>query len=305
MQQCALLVLALVVAPAGASAVSVENTAREWLQRHQTPTDDQLGELKNANPDAYAMVKALLTKHSMGLVKLAPAERGPDVFRSMMTPSHLAASRPQVNVPYADTGASAPVDNMHYSPKAAADKDEQMVDRLLGAVAGLSGSKGKKIALLRKRQRHQKEEVEDPFAKDMADFGVAAQTTMAPVAQPAETPQVEEQQQPDKQNAYLKGIDLSGDMPAVVGAKHGIMKHAHTHDPNNYLATFSFGAEEPAPEPEAPKPKKVVAPKPKKDSSFLKWLGLVKKAPAPQEAPAVVAQPAKKPVNSYLVGFLN
>lgn len=293
MQQRALLVLAFGVASAGASAVSAASTASEWLQKHQTPTDDQLGELKNANPDAYAMVKALLTKHSMGLVKLAPEQRGPDVFRNMMTPSHLAAHRPQAYM-----GASTPVDNMKYNPKAAADKDEQMVDKLLGAVAGLSGAKGKKIALLRKR--HHKEEVESPFANDMAAFGVAAQTTMAPAAQPEEAPQVEEQQQPDKhENSYLKGIDLTGDMPSVAPKKH-----AHAHDPNNYLATFSFGDDAP-PVPEAPKPKKVAAPKPKKDNSFLKWLGFVKKAPAPQEAPAVAAQPAKQPVNSYLVGFLN
>lgn len=309
MQQRSILVCALLVAPAVASAVSAESAAREWLQYHTSPTDDQLGELKNANPDAYAMVKALLTKHKMGLVKLAPEERGPDVFKRMMTPRHLAASRPQVSVPYGDAemGASPPVDNMHYNPNAAADKDERMVDRLLGAVAGLSGAKGKKIALLRKR--HHKQEAENPFAKDMAAFGVETQTTQAPAAFPLEEPQVEEQQPPaaaaHKENSYLKGIDLSGDMPAVLGTKHGDMKHAPRHDSDtNYLATFTFGDGLAPAVQEAPKPKKVATPKPKKSNSFLKWLGFVKKAPAPQEAQAAPAQPAKNRGNPYLVDFL-
>lgn len=311
MQQRALAVFLLLLAPATAAKVSTESAAEAWLKSHKSPTDDQLGELKNANPDAYAMVKALLTKHSMGLVKLSPSERGPDVFRKMMgsSSSHLAASRPQVDMPYAnaDMGASPPVDNMHYNPKAAADKDEMMVDRLLGAVAGLSGAKGRKIALL--RNKHHKQEAEDPFAKDMADWGVAP-TTQAPAAVPVEEPQVEQQPAAPahKENSYLKGLDLSGDMPMVLGAKHGAVKQAAHHESTgnaNYLAGFSFDDGMAAAPEEAPKPKQVVAAKPKKDNSFLKWLGLVKKAPAPEEAPVVAAQPAKKPGNPYLVDFLN
>lgn len=308
MQQRALAVFAFLIAHAAAAKVSTENTAKAWLESHRSPTDDQLGQLKNANPDAYAMVKALLTKHSMGLVKLDASQRGPDVFRNMMTPRHLAPSRPQLDVPYADAQvvASPSVDNMHYDAKAAADKDEMMVDRLLGAVAGLSGAKGKKIALLRKRNH--KQQVEDPFAQDMAAFGVAP-TTQAPAVLPAVATDVEQQQQPaapaHHANSYLKDIDLSGDMPTVRRPKHTVMKHEPNQDSDaNDLASFSFGdAVAQAEAEEAPKPKKVVAPKPKKQNSFLKYLGLVKEAPAPQEAQAVPAQPVKKHSNGW-VDFL-
>jgi len=283
------LVLALLVAPLAASSLSAQ-AARSWLKNHGSPTDDQLGELKNANPDAYAMVKALLTKRSLGLVKLAPSERGPDVFRRMMTPAHLsAAPEPTVALPYAseDVPAAQPVNNMAYNPNAASDRDEASVDKLLAAVAGLAGKKGKKIALLRKR--HHKSE--DPFAEDAAMFGVETNPTPAPV-QAVAAPEVEKQAAParHKVNPYLEGLDLTGDMPEVVGAKHH--HHAALEQHSNYLASFSF--DDSAPAAEAPKPK-VVAPK-KKDNAFLKWLGVVKKAPAPQ------AQP-KKATNSYLVDW--
>lgn len=295
------LVFALLVAPVAASSASAASAATAWLQSHRGPTDDQLGELKNANPDAYAMVKALLSKHSK-VTQLAPSERGADVFRRMMTPRHLSAAEPSVAVPFPDpeVAATQPVmgDQMHYNPNAKADKDESMVDRLLGAVAGLAGSKGKKIALLRQKRHHN--EAENPFAKDYAAFG-DSQPTPAPTLEQVkeiEAPEVKVQvaAAPHRENSYLKGLDLSGDMPEVVGAKHAHNTALESH--SNYLASFSF--DDSAPVVEAPKPK-VVAPKPKKDSVFLKWLGGVKKAAPPQEV--APAQPAKKAVNSYLANI--
>jgi len=301
--QRSLLVFVLLVAPVAASSASAASSATAWLQSHRAPTDDQLGELKNANPDAYAMVKALLSKHTKVVTGLADSERGADVFKRMMTPRHLSAAVPGVAVPYSDpeVAAAQPVmgDQMHYSPNAKADKDESMVDRLLGAVAGLAGPKGKKIALLRQRRHHNEDE--NPFAKDLAAFG-DSQATPAPTLEQVvavEAPEVKQKvAAAPHENSYLKGLDLSGDMPEVVGAKHAAHRAAlESH--GNYLASFSF--DDSAPAVEAPKPKVVAPKKAKKDNVFLKWLSGVKKAPTPQEA--APAQPAKKAVNSYLANI--
>jgi len=277
------------------------------MQNHRSPTDDQLGELKNANPDAYAMVKALLTKRSMGLIKLAPSERGPDVFRRMMTPKHLAlpAAEQSVALPYADAevAAAQPVlsNPMQFNANAAADKDEASVDKLLAAVAGLAGSKGKKIALLRKRNHH---ESEDPFAADAAMFGVEDKPKPAAPVQAVAAPEVQEQSAPaeHKVNPYLDGLDLTGDMPEVVGGKHtgSTRRHAALESHSNYLTAFSFGEEAPV---EAPKP--VVMAKPKKNNVFLKWLGVVKKAPAPKAAESSYLKQGGPKGNPYLVDFLS
>merc|ERR1712129_328160 len=101
------------------------------------------------------------------------------------------------------------------------------------------------------------------------------------------------------ENSYLKGIYLSGDMPVSLRQpkkQNSYLKGIDLSGSADSLATFSFGDAAPA----APKqvPEKVVAPKPKKDNAFLKWLGVVNKAPAPEEKPAEAPQPVKT-TNSY------
>jgi hypothetical protein len=294
----------LLAAPAVASSVSALSAAQAWLQSHKSPTEDQLGELQKANPAAFALVNSLLSKHAKHAASLAPDEMGPDVFRRMMTPRHLAAA-----APHADYGESmslgmsqpAVVDQAHYDPGAAADKDESMVDKLLGAVAGLAGDRGKKIALLRQKRRHNKHQVEDAFAKDRDLFGMDDEPAKpAKPVQATEVPQVRQEtvvEAPKKhENSYLKDIDLSGDMPKALRANHQAPKEVSE---GADLASFSFDESAPA-ATVAPKP---VAPKKKKDNAFLKWLGIVKKAPAPQEQPAAPAQKAPKQ-NSYLADFM-
>lgn len=51
----------------GAVTALSEVRARVWLSSHQG-TPDELDALKTENPDAYALVKALLTKRSLGLL---------------------------------------------------------------------------------------------------------------------------------------------------------------------------------------------------------------------------------------------
>ncbi|CAK0906081.1 unnamed protein product, partial [Prorocentrum cordatum] len=67
------LVLALLALGAGAArrraSTASQSTAREWLRSHgPAPPQDELQELKAANPEAYAIVKALLTKRALGLL---------------------------------------------------------------------------------------------------------------------------------------------------------------------------------------------------------------------------------------------
>jgi hypothetical protein len=303
MQQRSLLVCALLFVPAIALTASASNTAEAWLQSHKSPTDDQLGQLQSANPEAFAIVSSLLKKHSTGQLKLSAEERGPDVFRKMMSPKHLSAvaESNQVALPYAVEDAQpAIVDQAHYNPKSASDKDEAMVDRLLGAVAGLAGDKGKKIALLRQR-RQSKTEDENPLTKDADLFETAPKP--APV-QTLEVPQLEDPApaptvaKSDHENSYLKGIDLSGDMPVVAGAKQGVSK------PKSEGADLqSFNFDDVVPQKPKPAPKKVAPPQPKKDNAFLKYLGFVNKAPAPTEDKVVPAKPTEKQ-NPYLVESL-
>merc|ERR1719316_826512 len=42
--------------------------AREWLRTHEDPDQAGMDELKQTNPDAYAIVQALITKKSLGLL---------------------------------------------------------------------------------------------------------------------------------------------------------------------------------------------------------------------------------------------
>jgi len=304
MQQRILFVVALLVAPAVASSAS--NTATAWLQSHKSPTDNQLGQLASANPAAFAIVQALLNKHAKGEIKLSAEERGPDVFRNMMTPRHLSSAAPNAAVPYASAELAEVrrpvVDQAHYNPSAAADRDESAVSRLLDAVSQLGGKKGKQIALLKQRRSHSV--VANTLTNDASLFADAepapapvqvkaveaqvAAAVQAPVQEPA-TPA------PKAENSYLKGIDLSGDMPKFLSQKKA--KHAVVEDGSDSITSFSFDDSAPT----TPAPKKVAPPK--KENMFLKWLSVGKKAPAPVEQKVVQPAPAATNPYSNWMGF--
>jgi len=305
MQGHAFVVLALLVAPAAASllASSSSSAATSWLESHKSPTDDQLKELQGANPAAFAIVNALLSKHHH--VKKAGEPSGADIFRSMMTPPHLAKAR--AYSPYAEAGlaevGTPVVAQAQFNPNAQSTRDESAVSRLLSAVASMGGKKGQKIQSLLKKHEH-KQEVDNPLAEDASLFEeapkpVAVQAIVVPDVQQmlaAPAPVAPE----EHENSYLKGIDLSGDMPMSLRqpkTQNSYLKGIDLSGSSDSLATFSFGGDAPA--VPTPVPAKVEAPKPKKDNAFLKWLGVVHKAPAPEEKPVVAAQPATK-TNSYL-----
>eukprot|EP00419_Tripos_fusus_P088179 CAMPEP_0172856616 /NCGR_PEP_ID=MMETSP1075-20121228/64146_1 /TAXON_ID=2916 /ORGANISM="Ceratium fusus, Strain PA161109" /LENGTH=212 /DNA_ID=CAMNT_0013703831 /DNA_START=58 /DNA_END=692 /DNA_ORIENTATION=+ len=189
MKACALIVLCL---PSTAAAMSAQSAAEAWLRSHQSPSDGQLGELATANPQAFAIVSALLNKRHKNT--LPEAERGPDVFLKMMGPRHLSAvaEEKKVMVPYnipegEEPSTMAMQDPKNYDPNNAENKDATMVDGLLGAVASLAGKKGDKIALLRKRYHRndeQKQQVADavfsnPFGKVAPTKALATQPPMS------------------------------------------------------------------------------------------------------------------------------
>lgn len=292
MQRCTVLLLALFIVPAATSSASAESAAQAWLKSHKSPTDDQLGELQQSNPAAFALVNSLLSKHAKHMASLTPEERNGDVFRKMMTPRHLSLSVPRIALPAASSEVQA-----QYNPAAAADRDESSVDKLLSAVASMGGDKGKKIALLRQARRKTQAKDDNALLNDANLFGDAAPVTSPPVQAVVETQKlpVDAPHKPRK-NSYLEGLDLSGDMPVVQG-RAGTKHKSEGAD----LTSFSWD-DAVSSALATPAPKKVVAPKPAQPPVFLKWLGLVKKAPAPSvEAEVKPTQPKQ---NSYIANFM-
>jgi len=293
------LVLLVFATPAASFSGSTENAATTWLQSHQAPSADQLGDLKSANPAAYALVNALLNKHRKS--QLPDDERGPDVFRRMLSPKERSAVQSNVAVPYASADLAevqpAVVDQKSYDPHTAADRDETSVSRLLDAVASMGGEKGKKIALLN-HHRHAKQTVDNPLVEDGSLFGTSVDSSDAQVfSHPlkaknivdAPQAQVQSASTTTDENPYLKGIGLDEDLP---GAKRA---HKHLDDTTDSLATFTFGDASPKAEPASePEPSTTAAPMEKKENSFLKWLGVTKKAPAPVEHPLSATKASSK-----------
>lgn len=333
MQRSLLVVLALSAAQL-ASALSVQSVARLFLRNHaeNPPQQDELAELKGENPDAYALVKALLTKRSLGLLdprhptasfvhpsaeqeaQQKQAEQGPEVFSNMLRPGELEeahvqrqsasgeAPMPQVDLPYAAVQPAAHKDWLNWKPEAAgAMSDDQMVQNVLGAVAELKG--GKKAGLLSKNRNALADDaasmdVETPPPAPKPEPVVAApapreNSYLKSVDFGIRAPEAPEK---PKENSYLKGLDLTGDMPQAV-APAGTKRTAQVQsDSTNALASFSWDDSKPQ---EQAKPKVVAQPEVKsngKDHTLLSWLGVVHEAPPPQAVAAPV-----KPANPYLM----
>merc|ERR1719327_1775004 len=99
----AMRVLALALLALGASATRRSATsaslseARVWLKSHgPVPQKDELQDLRNENPEAYAIVKALLTKRSLGLLdpKHPPASFAPG---AQAAPAAASADVPKMS----------------------------------------------------------------------------------------------------------------------------------------------------------------------------------------------------------------
>jgi hypothetical protein len=158
--------LKIVAFSAVAASATEASTAKVWLRAHAAPNQDELAELKGENPDAYAIVKALLTKRSLGLLDpkhptasfastAAPAEAAP------VGTAAFALSEQDQEAVGKKASAAAPVDEdaypeialaprhhdwLNWKPADSAIDDDSMVKNVLGSVANLVGSKPKQAA---------------------------------------------------------------------------------------------------------------------------------------------------------------
>jgi len=149
--------LAVLTAPLSASSVSSSSEAQAWLRNH-AGSPNELDELKGANPEAFAIVQALLTKRSLGLLNnkhptasmtdmnSAPQEEtpGPEAFAKIAQDSgstaqmSMAAAAPKVELPYALPPGHSHHNAMglNWKPDSSA-QDEAMVANVLGMVGGM------------------------------------------------------------------------------------------------------------------------------------------------------------------------
>jgi hypothetical protein len=162
---------AVLCSTACAVSTQAEISAKVWLREHSGGNPDELAELKTENPDAYALVKALLTKRSLGLLDpkhptasfAAPPPKedtdqpsGAEVYAKFATTpkEQLALSGQQSSaspdVPYPDAQNSqsqVPYPEAHGSSqnwmswKPDNNDDDAMVQNVLGAVADLTKKK--------------------------------------------------------------------------------------------------------------------------------------------------------------------
>lgn len=269
---------------AGANAVSAqaEVNARVWLLDH-SGNPDELSDLKTENPDAYALVKALLTKRSLGLLDpkhptasfAAPAPKNDDdqptgaaVYAKFATTEKeqealqgvtVSSSEPypeasaQASVPYPEA-TPASKDWMSWKPHDSAADDDAMVKNVLGAVADLT--KGKKL------RGNADAGSDDSLAAETAAMAQAPEVTSQPVV----TEQVE--------------------VPAVTTTTAQVVAQVAA---DNSLTAFTFDDSVTTTTTQAPQPAKAGS------NPLASWLGLAKphvQTAAPTEA---------KPANPYMM----
>mmetsp|Transcript_64066 Transcript_64066/g.172160 ORF Transcript_64066/g.172160 Transcript_64066/m.172160 type:complete len:311 (+) Transcript_64066:43-975(+) len=282
----------------GCSALSTSATSKAqaaaWLRSHAAPQQDELGELKTVNPMAYAIVQALLTKRSLGLLDprhpspsfAAPPPQhddgemsGVEAFAKIAQES---GEKPKADLAYPDAPAAPSRQNwLSWKPTQSAADDASVVDSVASAEPPAAPAP----------------EASTPPAQSAPP----AQEAL-PAAQPATSAM-------NQENSYLKGIDFfgAGEGAASQKKRHSLVKE----DSHDYLASFSFDDDAPAKpqhsfsahsallppvqqepaEGEAAEPaepaaaaSKPAAPK----NALLAWLGKVEDS---KTAPAALAQP--------------
>jgi len=203
----------VLAAPVAAVTVSTEARAQAqavaFLRVHAAPQQDELAELRAVNPNAYAIVKALLTKRSLGLLDpkhpsasfashAAPIDdatpSGPEAFKAIAQES---GEKSAVAVPYeAAPVASEHHDWLNWKPQQSAVDDEAMVNSVLGAVAQIKGGQNLRGAAVNSDSEAATEE--------------SAESTPPPPP-PSTTPEAHDAPKPAGENSYLKGLDLTVD----------------------------------------------------------------------------------------------
>jgi len=321
-------------------AAAATAAARAWLREHPAAQTDELAELRSENPQAYALVKALLAKRSLGLLdprhpsasfstRSRPAggadalAAGPAAFQGLAGPSHAATAAVYPEV----AAAPAHRDWLNWRPQQSAADDDAMVSNVLGAVAQLKAG-GQDHAEDREAagqatvpgaadqsasQQEAPAKAVAPAVRENAylkgiDLGVAATAPQPPPA--------------SHENSYLKGIDLGTASPDAPRKAAKLLRE----DSTDYLASFSWGDDEPraratsaggavarpaagvsqveaaaAPAGEAQRPEPTEQ-QPRHDNALLAWLSgnSAAHASAAPAAPAAPVQPSAAPGNAYL-----
>lgn len=288
---------------------AAELKANSWLQKHVAPNGDELSELKSENPDAYALVKALLTKRSLGLLDpkhptasfSAPAHDysqdkavGAAVYAKFATTAkeQEALSGSNVAQPYPDASSDADVaftpaapanhDWLNWKPHNSATDDEAMVKSVLGAVADLKGKSLRGTtsndASSFQAEVAQEESIAPEPVTEAAHVQVVS-TTFTPVTDA--TAAVSE-------NSYLKGLDLSD---APVTTTHRVDVLVPANDEKSALDSFSFDDSTPAPITTTSNSKVQRAANP-----LASWLGFAK-----PHIQAAATKVSATPSNPYLV----
>lgn len=279
---------------AGATALSTESSARLWLSEHAGDNPDDLSELKTENPDAYALVKALLTKRSLGLLdpkrpsasfSPAPPKDDDRPVGAAVYAKFATTQKEQLALNYGADAAEAPTsqaaepypeasgashDWMNWKPPA--QDDDAMVKNVLGAVADLT--KGKSL-----RGAAPAGDDSSPLAEEAASIEAAQQTTAAvEVATTTAQPVAQD-------NSYLKMLDE----PAAPAKPQ--LANVEVQQTDNALSSFSFDDAQPT-------TTTTTTAKAANGGSnpLASWLNLAK----PHVQPAAAA-PAEKPSNPYMM----
>lgn len=189
--------------------------AREWLRTHEDPDEAGMEELKTTNPDAYAIVQALITKKSLGLLN----PRHPNAFGGYQdAPGKGTMSTdivdPQPVVPLAavatQTQHSSNQDFFNWKPH---EDDDSMISNVLGAVSSL---------------------------KNGASASSVEQAVSAPMKSTQPQPEPQKTASMSQENSYLNSAGLE---PKGLEPKH--FATAGTH--GNALASFSWNDDDSAP----------------------------------------------------------
>jgi len=305
------------------AAAAVESGAVAWLRAHRgAPQQDELAELRGVNPEAYALVKALLTKRSLGLLdprhptasfSAAPAVASVPGAEAFQKIGEESGDMPNAAAMYPDAPvASGHHDWLNWKPQASAADDESMVQNVLGAVAAV-------------KQGSQVEVVSAAPVERATEAPLAAEVTpaSAPVSKPTATMKQENSylkdidfglgSQPSRskkspeENSYLKEFDLTGASSAPPAHKHpvGLSAVNKGTESKNYLMSFNWDDDKPAPKAQSESsnvaakeehlPKTSVSkPKAGKKDALLAWLD-----PAAANKVVVTTQ-APSEQNSYL-----
>jgi len=209
-------------------ATRSEAVARRWLEAHPQVSQDEadLKQLKIENPDAFAVVNALLTKQRLGLLdpkhpsasfanspsRSEDEPSGAAAFAKFMKPGELSRTKPayveeqsavtaaEPTAPYTHMDRPGPKDWLSWRPPASADdNDAAAVQHLLGAVASIKRSESSANLFQKSRagaDQNQPTQVEQSVQASNEDAATARTSLMSLKWNPAEFQQQPMEQQP-------------------------------------------------------------------------------------------------------------